>query len=286
MGQMKTTGKGSKASSSSKKGAVAAPEPPDEAQEISGSEAAYQKLLTVAEAIAARDVSPLRADVTVAGHNANLGVAAVLEHRSTIAEHLPKLKLSEISDIPSIVSAFSFAALRVDHLIVPDSGIAELLRKARTSRRLLLSAAHALVEAGVFDRKVVQKIDEGRGPLDVADDNIALAALFGKEARKLKGKTTITAAQVKEAAEIGTQLRSALKPKKAVKTSAPNAELARATDIRDRFWTLLVQRYGIAWRAGAYLFGKEVHDRVPPLQRHAVTRKKADKAEPAPASPG
>jgi len=281
MGQTKTTGKGSK--NNNKKVAVKPPEAPDQVPEIAGSEAAYQKLLPIAEAIEARDVSPLRADVAVAGHNASTGAAAVLEHQSVLAEHLPKVKASDISDIPSIVDAFAFAALRVDHLIAPESGIAELLRTARRTRRLLLSSATALAEAGVLNAKAVQKIIEGRGPMDTAEDCVALAALFGKEAKKLKGKTAVTAAQVKEAAEVGTRLRGVLKPTKAVKTSAPSAELARATDVRDRFWTLLVQRHDIAWRAGAYLFGKDVHDRVPPLHRHAVTRKKVDKAPAAPA---
>ena len=40
----------------------------------------------------------------------------------------------------------------------------------------------------------------------------------------------------------------------------------RGVNERDRLWTLVVQGHERLWRAGAYLFGKELVDRmVPPL---------------------
>ena len=41
--------------------------------------------------------------------------------------------------------------------------------------------------------------------------------------------------------------------------------LLRAIDMRDRFWTLLNQRYDVLWRCGAWIYGRSVVDRVPPL---------------------
>ena len=46
--------------------------------------------------------------------------------------------------------------------------------------------------------------------------------------------------------------------------AAPSS-LVKAVEIRDRFWTLLHQRYDLLWRCGAWLYGRAVDERVPPL---------------------
>ena len=42
--------------------------------------------------------------------------------------------------------------------------------------------------------------------------------------------------------------------------------LAEATELRDRFWTLLLQRHEALWRCGAWIYGQAVDAHVPPLQ--------------------
>jgi hypothetical protein len=42
--------------------------------------------------------------------------------------------------------------------------------------------------------------------------------------------------------------------------------LAEATGLRDRFWTLLLQRHEMLWRCGAWVHGSKVDEHVPPLQ--------------------
>jgi hypothetical protein len=42
--------------------------------------------------------------------------------------------------------------------------------------------------------------------------------------------------------------------------------LAEATELRDRFWTLLLQRHEALWRCGAWIHGHTVDEHVPPLQ--------------------
>jgi hypothetical protein len=42
--------------------------------------------------------------------------------------------------------------------------------------------------------------------------------------------------------------------------------LAEATELRDRFWTLLLQRHEALWRCGAWIHGQTVDEHVPPLQ--------------------
>lgn len=105
-----------------------------------------------------------------------------------------------------------------------------------------------------------------------------LAALFGKEAAALRGKSPVTAAQIKETADIGTQLLTLLKPSR---TRRIKAGPSTATSDRDRLWTLVLARHDALWRAGAYLFGRDVDEKVPLLQARRVRSLK--KAPPAPA---
>lgn len=42
--------------------------------------------------------------------------------------------------------------------------------------------------------------------------------------------------------------------------------LAEATELRDRFWTLVLQRHDALWRCGAWIHGRAVDEHVPPLQ--------------------
>jgi hypothetical protein len=42
--------------------------------------------------------------------------------------------------------------------------------------------------------------------------------------------------------------------------------LAEATELRDRYWTLLLQRHEALWRCGAWIYGQEVDSHVAPLQ--------------------
>jgi hypothetical protein len=273
----------------SKKGNDAPPpSPPEDVPEVAGLEADYDALLPLAQGVDLRDAAPRRTDVSLACHNAVKGSHAVLEKKALIAEHLPKVDIAALEVIPRIASALTFASLRVDHLTHPESGVRGKLSRARELRRLLLGSARVLAEAGVLDVKAVKKIEEGSGPIDVADDCVALASLFTAHAAKVKGKSPVTAQQIKEAAALGAELKSVLRPGRASKKVEPTAEMAGAAEVRERFWTLLAQRYDTLWKVGAYLFGKdEVGERVPSLQAFARGRRpgKAPGSEQAPGAP-
>jgi hypothetical protein len=105
--------------------------------------------------------------------------------------------------------------------------------------------------------------------VDAANDCVALAALFRKHAASVRGKTVVTAANVKESAELGTRLLGLLKPAAArnANKTAKSKEIVDAVDARDRLWSLATEGHDVLWRAGAYLFGRgEVDARVPALQ--------------------
>ena len=156
-------------------------------------------------------------------------------------------------------------------------------------RKKLFLGADALVDAGLFPTKQVAKLHAGTGKIDSAGDLVGLAALFKANASAIKNKTAVTAAEVSEAAALGTELLTLLKPGRAKKTRAE--EEAKAADTRDRIWTLVKNGYDALWSACAYLYGPDAIDaKVPALQAHVATTsarktanaaKKAAKAAPA-----
>ena len=83
-----------------------------------------------------------------------------------------------------------------------------------------------------------------------------------------------------ESADVGTQLLGLLRPK-GTPRAGTTKELREAIDQRDRFWTLLVHGHNDLRRAGAWLFGTEVDQHVPPLQSRQRLKKKPPAAPPS-----
>ncbi|MFO0591129.1 MAG: hypothetical protein U0441_26525 [Polyangiaceae bacterium] len=246
-------------------------------EELAGSEADYTKLLPLAQKIDLREAAPRRLDTALACHNAAKGTAAVLELRKAIAAQLPGVKIADIEQIPQIASALAFAELRLQHITSPESDLRARIKRMRELRRLMLGSAIALAEAGVISAKAVKNIQVGTGLEDAVDDTVALATMFRTNAAAVRGKTPVTPAHVKEAAELGAALRPRIKPGRAAKKKEATKEQAEATEMRDRFWMLLVQRYDLVWRVGAFLLGREgVAARVPALQSYAAGKRTAD----------
>ena len=103
----------------------------------------------------------------------------------------------------------------------------------------------------------------------------------------------MTPAMVAQAAQLGTTLETQLTAKGAPATAnAATAAATTASDIRDRFYTLLVQGHDQLWRVGAPLAGEAgIAAMVPALLSHAshktvaaVAAKKAKTAAKATAT--
>lgn len=266
----------------------AEPEPAeqDPVPEVTGSQREYETFLPRAQAIEARDVRPYRLDPSLAYHNVQTGVAALLPLADRIEEELPKIDMEAIRALPDLALGLCFAASRVDRGGSTSKQLAAPLSAAYALREKMLSSAVSLAVAGVVPKREVEKIQEGRGSLDAAQDCVDLAALFVKHAAAVRGKTPITAAQVTEAAAVGTSLLKVLRPGSAKRDRGPGGELKDAIEIRNRFGTLVVARYELARRVAHWFWGDEADRRVPPLQARVSSRRKAStRAKPAAQKP-
>lgn len=251
-------------------------DPSDAFQEPAGSRVSYERYLPEALALTGELAYP-RTHLELLYYNAGVGVAAVLAERARLEKELPALDLDEVAALPELVLAVIYA----DSLIDPHAPKPTRAMQARAAelRQKLLTTAEALVLAGLFPAHEVARIRAGHGAFDTAADCVALARLFQDHAVAIQGKSPVTAAEVKEAAELGASLYSVLRPRNAP-TALPPEEL-EAIDHRNRLWTLAATRYERVRRAGAWLFGVEhLDDHVPALGAHKVPRKKAAEESP------
>ncbi|MBI5479012.1 MAG: hypothetical protein HY906_09160 [Deltaproteobacteria bacterium] len=249
-----------------------------------GSQACYEAHLPAARKIPAAEVRPMRADLALALTNAHVGVDAVLGYVAQLKKELPRVAVVAIATLPDVGLGLAFAAGQVARYAPPPSGVQGWLKRAHQLRAVMLSSADALAAAGVLPAAALAKIHAGHGGIDTAGDCVALAALFQQHAAAIRGKTPVTAAHVREAAEVGTRLLAVLQPKGA-KRKGGTSELKAATESRDRLWTLFERTWeDQVWRAGAWLFRRAVDQHVPPLQSRVGHKRPAKAAPPTPAA--
>ena len=247
--------------------ALVAPPPP--------SKAMYDRYLDEARAQPAANVRKLRAHVSLVTVNGARGVTAVLAHETTIRADLTKVSIDEIHGLAGRAGALAYAH-NLTLGFAPAKTVKLQLVRGRAVRRKLLAATTPLVDAGLLPAEAVANIRKGKGPIDSANDLLLLEALYRDHYAAIAGKTTITADDIREAGELGGDLLAQLQTGQVKRTTAK--ELVDAIDIRDRMWTLYEQAWEQhVWRAGAWLFGRDVDDHVPVLQAHV-----GHKRQPAP----
>lgn len=244
----------------------------DLAPEITGSRAAYERFLP--EAL--RLLGPLsgpRVNLGVVYHNVVKGTSAVLSERARLERELAHVEVAQLAALPELVLAVIYASSLVDRNAPTETR--EKLGRASELRGKLLPAAEVLASAGLLSSHEVARIRKGTGSIDTADDLVALARLFTDHADAIRGKTPVTTAEVREASNLGTELRTILRPKGS-RRAPLDPDLTQTLENRDRLFTLLASRYDVVRRAGAWLFGLDkVGDRVPPLGSRLRARTKA-----------
>ena len=237
-------------------------------------------------------IKPLHGPAQLIAHNVTIGATAVLAERARAVKELPALDLDAVGEIPDLAIAVAWAAEEVfRYADAAPANVRAMVLRAGTLRMALLTNLDGAAQAKLVPQPLVDKIHVGRGPFDTAGDCVACAKLFKTYAAALKGKTPITAAQVVEAAELGTKLQTLLRPKGSKRKEKAQA-LKDAIDLRDWLGVLLAREYDEVRRAGGWLFGEDRDAKVPaPLASARPRRAKATDGggaaptTPAPATP-
>lgn len=245
------------------------------------SEAAFAKFIAIA-----RDqqgpIERYRGGVLTMLSNARRAVESLQAREAEIAAELPQIDRSALWDVPALVLALGFA-VRAKELESPDGSLPALSLRLYELRSLLLTNAEGLATAGLLNHAEVDKIRAGFGKMDAAQDCISLSALYRRHAAAIRGKTPVSAAQVREAGEVGAQVLKLLRPARSKGGAAGPSEAARD---RDLLYTLLLSRYHDLRRVGMYLWMEAVDAHVPALfSRAKPGRPRKTKAPQLPANP-
>lgn len=169
--------------------------------------------------------------------------------------------LPEMTELPGFdydrvvkLRTYALAALYANAVYTAslnDRAVATLLEEATPLRENLLIAAEALAHRDILSAPRVAEIRSGQGHHDVADDLIALAALFREAWSAVKGKTVVTIEEVDRAAVLGSQLHAALGARH-VGTDGPTGS-QNLWKTRERAFSLFVHVYNECRRGVLYL---------------------------------
>jgi hypothetical protein len=201
------------------------------------------------------------------------GVRVVLEREATIGAELPRHPVGELRRVPDIALGLMFAEVEVERARRAAKQREATVRRARRLRKKMQRWADALAEQGLISEEAMSNVRGGDEAADVAEDCVTLARALAPHvdaARRLAGKgkkkRAPSAKKLAAAAELGSELARALQSGSRSASSNGVAGLDDAEELRDRLWTLLLQRYQDVWRVGAYLFGPAVDERLPRLR--------------------
>jgi len=216
------------------------------------------------------DVRACKVDVRLAIFNARAARAALLANRPAVETSGVHFNWAHLDTMDSLGRAVTFMVGRVPAR--EASEVIALLKTGRPLRRLLLSNARTQSLVGRCSAAEVARIQRGSGPLDAANDLVDLAFLHTNNG--LVDDLTVTAEKVAQAKAIGTELRDKIRPRGETR-SAPLTRAQRdAINVRDRLWTVFVQRYQMMERAAGAVWGADLRQHVPALLARFVPRKK------------
>lgn len=237
-------------------------------------------------------VQPCRADVRVAYANIRQGVTAAFgategpvqkANIKLLQAALPELSVRKVGELPVLGQALMLAAGKV----APPASTGEIDEKLAVVRELrepMLTMAEMLAQRGLLSREVVANIRSGSGKYDTASDGAALYALYKENAAKLKGLHPFKAEEFERLHTASQWLLAHLTPGGArPKTPSKKRD---AEDMRDRLWTLVVERHAELRVIGYYKFRDAFDTHTPKLQARVLEPKSEDEQAAAPEGEG
>lgn len=220
-----------------------------------------------ARALPVASLKPMHFDMELCYVNVSLGERSL---RSQMERFLamPDMPRDIFETIRGTLLATYFQADLVKRTTAEKIAAELDLEELRHLRMLFKTSLEACGCKGLFppaDVKELKEIAKGTGTLDAAQDCIRYAAFYRRHAEILKNKTPIEPADITRAEELGQRVRDQLALEGHVRATTGD-EVKDAIDLRDRFFTLLVNAYDLALSAAPFLFGKDHKNAVPSMQ--------------------
>jgi hypothetical protein len=256
---------------------------PTTTTDVEGSPADYGHWLPEARAYVG-PVATFSGDPVLVYHNLQDGIRAVLAPGASARAHPTAEEQATIDQLGGMALALIYAASLV-HPSYSNGTLRKKIARAHALRRILLTSAEACAEKGLVDKREVERIKHGKGPLDTVQDCIDLAVLLLNARAAVTGRIAATWEDVSEAQTLATELLGVVRPLAAPRPGTPADEKQHASD-RDHLYALLASRHEASvWTVGARRFGKQVNLHVPALLSHrAYPQAAADPVAPAAAA--
>jgi len=231
--------------------------------------------------VSAGDLVGYNADDDVVYDNVHFAVGELRARQNDIREQLPKYDLAALLALEVLALALLWAVSLWRRLLPPDSDVKTKLARVYQLRKAFLSSLESAATLGLVQSKAVEAILAGTGALDATQDLADSCGLYRANAAALANRTSITPELLDEAEPLSVEVRGLLRPGASKKRPATPEETAAAL-VRDRVWTLLVNRYEFARRAAFVVWGtREADEHVPPLMSRRGTKKPPPAVPPA-----
>ena len=245
----------------------------------------FDAFLAEANLLPKEKVVPLKVDVNLVFANVQQGILSVQPQLTRLRSELPMLNVDGLMKLPRLAEALLYAhgeAIRHSQP-VKRAEMEAKLGELQSLRESMLLQAEVFALVGLVPEARVAQIRAGKGLFDAAQDGVALADLYGAYRGQIAGKHPFSEAQIARVAELGHALMKVITPEGA--RASVSSAAVKAMDERDRIYSLLLLRHGELRRAGYYLFGDEIDEKVPTLGARAGKRREPEAPLPTPAAP-
>lgn len=240
---------------------------------------AFRKYLPLALGLAPEQVKDFKGvDITLIAPNLRQGLRSIAPYHDHIRKTLPGIPLDAVLALQGLSTAILHA-----HTIVTDPTGVTRDEIAQHYAALQELRVPMLLQAQVFKhRKLVPaaRVDvlrDGSGMVRHALQGIGLHALFTEFRVAVEHKHPFTSDEIDAVSERGLWLLDHVTPIGA-RDEAPEEDESR--DLRNRFWTLLVERHALLRRIGYNLFAEdEVDTRIPSLKARVTTARATEEVD-------
>ncbi|WP_437338945.1 hypothetical protein [Sorangium sp. So ce394] len=246
-------------------------------------ERAFAHFRPLAERVPAADLPVFTGQPLLMRANVRAALDALEPHLPAAVSALREPRLKEVFELPALVMALDFSAVRVPVATLSAGDIDRMLAEGAPWRELMLTylemASHPLL--GLLPRERVAAVRAGSGKLDKARDFVALPGLFAEFSGALAGKHPFPADKLDLLATLGGALVQQVRPGNA---AAAVPKRTGESILRDQLAALVAERYDHLQVLAAVALGKRKADELLPALRAAVALGSNGAAEDAPES--
>ena len=208
---------------------------------------AYELVLPEAMAMAREATVPINVDVMGAVFT-TMGVARKLPGFEAELKTLTQFPSAILAKFPQYILATYSAQTRYTFATTPPEQLPELMEKGTKWREVLGAEARSLVARGFLNGELLKELTGTHGFRNVAVDLAGYARIYKSAWADIQAHSGLKEADILEVEKLALKLTGAV----AKKEQSPE-QVAAATDVRARIFTLLVNAYDEIRRAMQFL---------------------------------